>query len=79
MRCHIAIRPRQPIRLVAQPLKPAPARDSKAKGKQQKADAATPEARKIYLLFQKSFLDLADALDQDGKLREFGSGHGPEV
>jgi uncharacterized protein YdhG (YjbR/CyaY superfamily) len=46
---------------------------------QEKANAASPEAREIYLLFQKSFLDLADAFDQDAKLREYGSDPGSEV
>jgi len=46
---------------------------------QEKANAASPEAREIYLLFQKSFLDLADAFDQDAKLREYGSNPGSEV
>jgi hypothetical protein len=32
-----------------------------------------------YLRFQKSFLDLADAFEQDAKLREYGSGPRPEV
>jgi hypothetical protein len=46
---------------------------------QENANAAGPEAREIYLLFQKSFLDLADAFDQDAKLREYGPGRGPEI
>jgi hypothetical protein len=47
---------------------------AKAAEYHEQADAAPPKDHEIYLYFRKRFLKLAEALDQEAKLRAYGSG-----